>query len=228
MSEFFKTAATLHALEKLGESERIQDRHNRTIDDQNSRIADLEEQLRRARVQDNYLPAPSGREMDLERRVQELESIEFLLSRPMAEIAQRIPAFKDTYLKEREIFAQCILAQKAFAEIAMQYGQALGKTPDQVTSEARQTQELVKDGHSKFGNNLDAEIKGVLGYTQKTQDKRNEVQRKADEENLRDFERVLENWRSVEKQRELSAEDKGKIEKIQNKINEFKEKLGLS
>ena len=45
MSEFFKTAATLHVLEKLGENERTQDRQNRTIDEQNSRIADLEEQL---------------------------------------------------------------------------------------------------------------------------------------------------------------------------------------
>ncbi|WP_080962020.1 hypothetical protein [Chromobacterium subtsugae] len=228
MSEFFKTAATLHVLEKLGENERVQDRQNRTIDDQNNRIADLEEQLRKAKPLDNSLPAPSSREMDLERRVQELEGLEYLLSRPMAEIAQKIPAFKDTYLKEQEILAQWILKQKAFAEIAMQYGQALGKTPDQVTAEANQAQEVVKDGGSKFGNNVDSETKNALGYTEKRQEQMSEAQRRADQENLNNIEKSLIRWKEEEEKRALTEEDFKKIDNLKSKREALKAKIGLA
>jgi hypothetical protein len=181
VSEFFKTAATLHVLEKLGENERTQDRQNRTIDEQNSRIADLEEQLRKAKPSDNSLPAPSGREMDLERRVQELEGIEKILSLPMAEIAKKHPAFKDTYLREQEILAQWILKQKAFSEVAMEYGKALSKTPEQVAAEAEQAQEVIKNGRSKFGNNLSSEAKGVLGYSESKKEEDESLRKKKEE-----------------------------------------------
>lgn len=226
---FFKTAATLHVLEKLGDNEKTQAKQSQTISDQNNKIADLEEQLKQAKkANDTSLPAPSGREMDLEKRVQELENIEELLSKPMKEIAQKSGAFKETYLKQQELMAQFIVSQRAFKEIAMKYGQALGKTPEQVANEAKQTEESVKNGQSEFGNNVDPETKNALGYTQKKESERSESQRKADEENLINIEKSLARWKEEEEKRVLTEEDLKKIDNLKNKLNELKIRLGIT
>lgn len=138
MGEPFKTVATLHAPEKFGKNERIRGRQNRTINEQNSRIADLKEQLRKTKPSNNSLPALSSREMGLERRVQEFEGIEKILSPPMAEIAKKHSASKDTHLREQEIPVQWILEQKAFSGVIMKYSKVLSRTPEQVIAETEQ------------------------------------------------------------------------------------------
>lgn len=315
---FFKTAATLHALEKVADNERAQAKQNQIINEQNDRITGLEEELRRARrANDNYLPAPSGREMDLERKVQELGDIENLLARPMKEIAEKNFFFKHTYMKQQELLSNWMVSQKAFHEIALRYGKALGKSVEEVLVEVRQAETTVIEGRAEFGSPMNPMAKEALGYgarhavkvvseekekkkrflkiqrgwladwedlekkrplskeeTDKRDDlikeigdmeaelamppatpelhvksafsyieeaqaeakrgeaeefeRRRKAQREADESHLGSVERSLERWRLVEKQRELTSEDKEKIGRIQNLLKECKERLGLA
>ncbi|GGH63784.1 hypothetical protein GCM10010975_29940 [Comamonas phosphati] len=164
MSDFAKDLIGLSLLEQQEAASRARVEQYGNDLERDNQLKNQQAEINRLRNEANGIAPPSQQEIALRERVAKLEEIESLLNRPMAEIAQKIPAFKDTYLKEQEILAQWILKQKAFAEIAMQYGQALGKTPDQVTTEANEAQELVKDGSSRFGNNLGSETRNFLNY----------------------------------------------------------------
>lgn len=182
MSDFAKDLIGLSLLEQQEAASRARvEQHGRDLERDNQ-LRNQQAEINRLRNEANGVAAPSQQEIALRERVAKLEQLESLLSRPMAEIAQKIPAFENAYLREQEILAQWILEQKAFAEIAMQYGQALGKTPEQITSEVNQAREVVLSGGSKFGNNLNAEAKNALGYTEKYQEKTREAQKKREEE----------------------------------------------
>ena len=63
----------------------------------------------------------------------------------------------------------------------MEYGKALSKTPEQVAAEAEQAQEVIKNGRSKFGNNLSSEAKGVLGYSESKKEEDESLRKKKEE-----------------------------------------------
>ena len=55
-----------------------------------------------------------------------------LLTKPMAEIAQANRSFKETYEAQMELLADWMVSQKAFKELAIQFGIEKGLTPDEV------------------------------------------------------------------------------------------------
>ena len=55
-----------------------------------------------------------------------------LLAKPMAEIAQANRSFKETYEAQMELLADWMVSQKAFKELAIQFGIEKGLTPDEV------------------------------------------------------------------------------------------------
>ena len=60
------------------------------------------------------------------------EEYEQLLCKPMLEIAQQNGDFKQTYEKQMEIMADWMVSQKAFKELAIEFGFDDGLQPDEV------------------------------------------------------------------------------------------------
>lgn len=65
-------------------------------------------------------------------RTRELQFYSNLLTKPMAEIAAKHKVFAETYRLQQEILAEWMVSQKAFKELAIEYGTQLGKTPEEV------------------------------------------------------------------------------------------------
>ena len=63
---------------------------------------------------------------------EEAEYYQKLLAKPMAEIAQANRSFKETYEKQMELLADWMVSQKAFKELAIQFGIEKGLTSDEV------------------------------------------------------------------------------------------------
>ena len=63
---------------------------------------------------------------------EEAEYYKKLLAKPMAEIAQANRSFKETYEKQMELLADWMVSQKAFKELAIQFGIEKGLTSDEV------------------------------------------------------------------------------------------------
>ena len=63
---------------------------------------------------------------------EEAEYYKKLLAKPMAEIAQANRSFKETYEKQMELLADWMVSQKAFKELAIQFGIEKGLTPNEV------------------------------------------------------------------------------------------------
>ena len=63
---------------------------------------------------------------------EEAEYYQKLLAKPMAEIAQANRSFKETYEAQMELLADWMVSQKAFKELAIQFGIEKGLTPTEV------------------------------------------------------------------------------------------------
>ena len=63
---------------------------------------------------------------------EEAEYYQKLLTKPMAEIAQANRSFKETYEAQMELLADWMVSQKAFKELAIQFGIEKGLTPTEV------------------------------------------------------------------------------------------------
>ena len=63
---------------------------------------------------------------------EEAEYYQKLLTKPMAEIAQANRSFKKTYEAQMELLADWMVSQKAFKELAIQFGIEKGLTPDEI------------------------------------------------------------------------------------------------
>ena len=63
---------------------------------------------------------------------EEAEYYQKLLTKPMAEIAQANRSFKKTYEAQMELLADWMVSQKAFKELAIQFGIEKGLTPTEV------------------------------------------------------------------------------------------------
>ncbi|WP_343586487.1 hypothetical protein [Herbaspirillum sp.] len=313
---FFKTLIGLNALEEQEAQRRADvDRYGQDLEKDNQ-LRNQQQEIARLRNEANAIPAPSGREMDLERKVQELGDIENLLARPMKEIAERNALFKHTYMKQQELLSNWMVSQKAFHEIAFRYGKALGKSVEEISAEVRQAEVAVIEGRVEFSVPMGPMAKEALGYgarhaakvgeeanekrkkflkiqrawladfgdiekqrqlSKEEADKRDSLikeisdveaklamlpvtpdprtksafsyieemqaetnkaeaeelerkrtaQRNADEDRLKNIEKSLENWTLVERQRELTSEDKEKIERLQTWAKELRRTLGL-
>ena len=63
---------------------------------------------------------------------EEAEYYQKLLTKPMAEIAEVNRSFKETYEAQMELLADWMVSQKAFKELAIQFGIEKGLTSDEV------------------------------------------------------------------------------------------------
>ena len=63
---------------------------------------------------------------------EEAEYYQKLLTKPMAEIAQANRNFKQAYEDQMELLAGWMVSQKAFKELAIQFGIEKGLTPDEI------------------------------------------------------------------------------------------------
>ena len=63
---------------------------------------------------------------------EEAEYYKKLLTKPMAEIAKANRSFKETYEAQMELLADWMVSQKAFKELAIQFGIEKGLTSDEV------------------------------------------------------------------------------------------------
>ena len=63
---------------------------------------------------------------------EEAEYYQKLLAKPMDEIAKANRSFKETYEAQMELLADWMVSQKAFKELAIQFGVEKGLTPDEI------------------------------------------------------------------------------------------------
>ena len=63
---------------------------------------------------------------------EEAEYYQKLLAKPMDEIAKANRSFKETYEAQMDLLAEWMVSQKAFKELAIQFGIEKGLTPDEI------------------------------------------------------------------------------------------------
>ncbi|CAG2142587.1 Uncharacterised protein [Ralstonia mannitolilytica] len=157
MSDFLNYTAGLHALEKIGEQ-------GRAIDKQNRALREANDDLHRAKYNEDIS------RIEADRIKKENNEYKALLSKPFAEIAAKDGRFKENYEKQQELLAAWIVSQRAFKEVAMKYGQAMGKSSEEVLSEFQAAKETVLNDQSNFGNTVDeTEKKAYKRYLDKEQ-----------------------------------------------------------
>jgi len=69
-----------------------------------------------------------------------------LLCKPMAEIAEKNNNFKETYEKQMEIMADWMVSQKAFKELAIQFGFEKGQSAKETIKQAKNIKTSVLQG----------------------------------------------------------------------------------
>ena len=92
-----------------------------------------------------------------------------LLSKPMEEIAAQNGDFKATFEKQQEIIADWIVSQKAFRELAYEFGEKLGLSQDQVREMVPEKKKAVLTDNTRFNNNATDMIdNGMVALTEKS------------------------------------------------------------
>lgn len=72
----------------------------------------------------------------------------------MEEIAAANGDFKATFEKQQEIIADWIVSQKAFRELAYEFGEKLGLSQDQVREMVPEKKKAVLNNETKYNNNI--------------------------------------------------------------------------
>ena len=88
----------------------------------------------------------------------QIRNYKALLSKPMEEIAAANGDFKATFEKQQEIIADWIVSQKAFRELAYEFGEKLGLSQDEVRAQVRDKKKDVLNDTTKYGNNASSSI----------------------------------------------------------------------
>ena len=92
-----------------------------------------------------------------------------LLSKPMEEIAAANGDFKATFEKQQEIIADWIVSQKAFRELAYEFGEKLGLSQDEVREMVPEKKKAVLTDSTKYNNNATDMIDtGMVALTEKS------------------------------------------------------------
>jgi Zn-dependent peptidase ImmA (M78 family) len=76
----------------------------------------------------------------------------------MEEIAAANGDFKATFEKQQEIIADWIVSQKAFRELAYEFGEKLGLSEDEVRAQVKDKKKDVLNDTTKYGNNASSSI----------------------------------------------------------------------
>ena len=96
----------------------------------------------------------------------EMETLKKLLAQPMREIAKQNDDFKKTYKNEMEFLADWMVSQKAFKELAIQYGNKLGIQPEEVIAQGISLKQHVLKGENNPSHNTNAD-EFILFYSPK-------------------------------------------------------------
>ena len=86
----------------------------------------------------------------------EVEFYKSLLSKPMAEIASQNESFRATYNLQLQGLASWMVSQRAFKELAIDFGIQLGKSKEETVKEGHGNKAKVYGNTTKHGNNLDS------------------------------------------------------------------------
>ena len=99
----------------------------------------------------------------------EIRKYKALLSKPMEEIAAANGDFKATFEKQQEIIADWIVSQKAFRELAYEFGEKLGLSQDEVREMVPEKKKAVLTDSTKYNNNATDMIDtGMVALTEKS------------------------------------------------------------
>lgn len=115
----------------------------------NASVSDLQDELRK-------------KEQQLEEALDDAEFFKALLSKPMHEIAAKHGGFKQTYEKQQELMADWMVSQKAFKELAIQFGQQLGLTKEEVLEKGKQGEMAVLDSKNNPEHNTNANNSNII------------------------------------------------------------------
>lgn len=127
-----------------GEIQRRNDETRREQEETNRRLNDEKEELRKnnetVELKNKNLASYSeDLEYDVDllqlqnvRLEDKVDKYKKLLCKPMAEIAAQDGNFKETYEKQMELLANWMVSQKAFKELAIQFGAEKGLSPAEV------------------------------------------------------------------------------------------------
>ena len=81
---------------------------------------------------------------------EEAEYYKKLLAKPMAEIAEENNDFKNAYETQMELLADWMVSQKAFKELAIQFGIEKGLNPDQIREMGQAKKiDVLNDAHNE-------------------------------------------------------------------------------
>ena len=98
--------------------------------------------------------------------LEEMKTLKKLLAQPMREIAKQNDDFKKTYKKEMEFLADWMVSQKAFKELAIQYGNKFGIQPEEVIVQGKSLKQHVLKGENNPSHNTNAD-EFILFYSPK-------------------------------------------------------------
>ena len=93
------------------------------------------------------------------------EEYEQLLCKPMLEIAHQNGDFKQTYEKQMEIMADWMVSQKAFKELAIEFGFDDGLQPEEVIQMGKEKKiDVINNNNDPSHKTNSNNIKGIEHY----------------------------------------------------------------
>ncbi|UZF16144.1 hypothetical protein [Ralstonia pseudosolanacearum] len=156
MSDFLNYTAGLHVLEKMGSQERVIDRQNQDLKKKNEAIGEANHRAGMAEAAEEFA------QKEVQRLKKERDFYKDMLAKPLAEIAAQDGRFRETYEKQQEMLAEWVASQRAFKELAMKFGQQLGKSREEIIADVKAAKEIILNDQSEFGNNLNQAEKLAL------------------------------------------------------------------
>lgn len=81
-----------------------------------------------------------------------------LLSKPMHEIAVENEDFKKAYVLQQQLLADWMVSQRAFKELAIDFGLQIGKTKEEILEQGVANKEKVINNETDHQNNIDSLI----------------------------------------------------------------------
>ena len=95
-----------------------------------------------------------------------------LLAKPMAEIAAENHQFKETYEQQMELLAGWMVSQKAFKELAIQFGIEKGLTPDEIHKMGLDKElDVLENKNDPLHKTNSNTIKGIDNYVENLKNK---------------------------------------------------------
>ena len=126
---------------------------NQQINMSNNSIAEsLDKNNKIKKNADNWRESANAARAKIKELTEEINFYKNLLSKPMIEIANNNKNFKETYTLQQELLADWMVSQKAFKELAIDFGIQLGKSKEDVVAQGFSNESKVLNNKTKYGN----------------------------------------------------------------------------